>query len=245
MKCLPRPSQLIKYSSTIAATSVLLILLTPVVQGQVDPQGRRDPNRPLTDAERQRKLDRDLEDRERDMRMIDRVARADEGPGPGIRRRVLVADIQKAGEQLQDTNVKLQQTIQSSGAPDYGRIAGYASEIRKIADRLQSDLALPKAEPQGEREKRQMQQENDQSPTDEQLRTSIKTLDLAIKSFLSNEILQRPGAIDAQLFEKAAQDISGTLRQSARIKKLADALRKSEAKPGAASAQPTSSATTP
>ena len=61
MKFLPQPSQFVKYSSTVAAAAVLLIIiLTPhPVQGQVDPQGRRDPNRPLTDAERQRKLDRD------------------------------------------------------------------------------------------------------------------------------------------------------------------------------------------
>jgi hypothetical protein len=225
MNILSQRSQIIKYfsHSTVAAPVLLLILLLPfMAQAQVDPQGvRRDPTRPLTEAERQKRLDRDLEEREYRMRILEagRIEREEPELSPAMKMRMLIADIQRGSDQLQLNNSRLQQAMKAPGMPDYKRISGYASEMRKAALRLQTSLAIPKAEQQEEKP------ETVSSLPDEQLKASVAVLDRLVKELVGNEILQRPGAVNAQLFASAGQDLRGMLRQTTRVKKLADDLR--------------------
>jgi len=214
----------IKYLSRAAVVpAFLLLLLMPfAAQAQVDPQGiKKDSTRPLTDGERQKKLDRDLEAREHDMRMLEagRIEVAPTELSPAMKLRMLIAEIQKSADQLQVNNAKLQEAMKTTTVPDYKRIAGFASEMRKASLRLQTSLAIPKVE----------------TPEDkadaaailppEELRSSVRALDRLVKEFVASEVLQRPLAVDAQLFTKAGEDLRGMLRQTSKVKKIADELR--------------------
>jgi hypothetical protein len=201
----------------------LLLLLAPfAAHAQVDPQGvRRDPTRPLTDGERQKKLDRDLESREHDMRMLEagRIEVAPTELSPAVKLRMLIAEIQKDADQLQSNNSKLQESMKTTTVPDYKRIAGYASEMRKAVLRLQTNLAIPKPETQEEKA------EIVSGLPTEQLKSSVLALERLVSEFVASEVLQRPIAVDAQLFTKAGQDLRGMLRHTTKVKKLADELR--------------------
>lgn len=224
MTFLFEPPQNIKYWSRVAVAPVLLLLLlTPfAVQAQADPDGpRRDRTKPLTDGERNRVLENDLSTRETNLRLLDagRVENAQPPPSPAVKLRMLIAELHKGSDQLQLNNGKLQDAMKTTSVPDYKRIAGYAAEIRKAAQRLQTSLAIPKAEQQ------EPKPEEGTGPPTEQLRTSTQALDRLVKQFVANEVLQRPGAVDAELFTAAGSDLREMLRHTTGVKKLAEELR--------------------
>jgi len=225
MNFLSERPQHIKYLSRVAVAPVLLLLLLLApfaVQAQADPQGpRRDPTRPLTDGERHKKLERDLQERESDMRMLEagRIESAPPPLSPAVKLRMLIAEIQKSSDQLQLNNSKLQLAMKTTSVPDYKRIAGYAAEMRKATQRLQASLAIPKADQQ------EAKPEDGSGPPTEQLRNSTQALDRLVKEFAASEILQRPAAVDAQLFTKAGQDLREMLRHTTKVKRLTEEMR--------------------
>jgi hypothetical protein len=211
MTSISRWSQLVKYCATFAVASLLLLgLAAPLLpQSQGDNRLFNDNGGALSDFERQRRLDRDMEQRGSQM-----GGGARENTGMYFRS---VFEIQKKTAKLRTTNGELQQAIQAGTSPDYKRIAQYASKIRSLASTLRSQLSLPKAALQ--------------PPAiapgvfDEQLRSAVKALDRAVSIFLSNQAVQGPHVRDAGLRAKAARDVRELLTQSAMVKKLANTLR--------------------
>ena len=213
-----RPQNIKCWSRVAVAPVLLLLLFAPcAVQAQADPDGpRRDRTKPLTDAERQRVLENDLSTRETNLRLLDagRVELAQPPLSPAVKLRMLVDELQKGSDQLQLNNGKLQDAMKPTSVPDYKRIAGYAAEIRKAVQRLQTSLAIPKPEQQ------EPKPEEGTGPPTEQLRTSTEALDRLVKQFVANEVLQRPGAVDAELFTAAGADLREMLRHTTRVKRL-------------------------
>jgi hypothetical protein len=134
--------------------------------------------------------------------------------------RMLIAEIQKSADQLQVNNAKLQEAMKTTTTvPDYKRIAGFASEMRKASLRLQTSLAIPKVEtPEDKADAASVL-------PPEQLKSSVHALDRLVTGFVASEVLQRPLAVDAQLFTKAGEDLRAMLRYTTKVKKLADELR--------------------
>jgi|GEM_PF-5021989 len=203
--------------------ALFLFLSAPLVaKSQIDPQGtRRDPTRPLTEAERQRKLERDLEDREYRMRVLE-AGKMDPGVDreitPGMRRQMLLADIQRGWQQLDLNNQRLQEALKQQ-APDYKRVASCAGEMRKAAQLLQTSLAAPKPE------RKEEKPEPELIASAEQLKGSILTLDQLAKEVLGSQVLQQPHAVDVEILTKAGRDLDAILKHAARAKKIAEALR--------------------
>jgi len=199
---------------------LLLVFITPAqAQGPYTQQARDrvmvDGNgRPLSDMERQRRLDRDMEGRGRQMgaRWL--------SDNDGTRYLWSSAEIGKRTQQLQVANHNLQLAMQPTQITDYKRIASYASKVEQLTARLQNQLWIPKAKTQGN------PIENGAVVSDEMLRTSVQALDELVRNFLGNEVLQRPSVLSANSLAKAGQDAGALIRESKRVKKMANQLRK-------------------
>jgi len=214
-------SKLISYFATSAAVSILLLVLVTPMQAQGGPYspGARDRvladsyGRPLSDLERQRRLDGDMANRGRMM-----------NGGGGFRNLPTgyfwnFGAIQKNTAKLRETNDHLQRAIAPSQVPDYKSIAKYASRIRDLTSSLQTQLYIPKAKAP------KNQLESEPVLTVEQLRTSVQALDRLVELFLLNQVVKRPGVVNGRLRVEAGQEASDLITQSKRVKKLADTLR--------------------
>jgi hypothetical protein len=169
---------------------------------------------PISDYERQRRLDRDIE--RRGIMMAGGPAR--EGPELNYARRQ--NRIWHGTEKLQTANEKLQQAIRPNAAPDYKHISEYASKIREIGKRLRTQLAIPKAGPE------EKPANNWATFSHEQLIISVQSLNRSINLFLTNDIVLTPArAVNARLLAEAGHDLGDLQAQSYRVKRIAQALR--------------------
>jgi len=79
------------------------------------------------------------------------------------------------------------------------------SEIKKLAERLRTNLGLPITQPTAE--------------TDVALTAGLRQLDQALMSFVDNPLFQQPRVYDFEMASRAAGDLNEVMR-------LADLLRK-------------------
>lgn len=102
---------------------------------------------------------------------------------------------------------------------DNARAQKAAAEIGRRAARLNSELALPEADDEG-------QAERAQSPSAElQIRTLISALDGVVKRFIKNSIFDETAVLDVQAAVSAKRDLERIIELS---RKLNRRLRKAE-----------------
>ena len=80
-------------------------------------------------------------------------------------------------------------------------------EMKKLAERLRSTLALPKVEPKAD--------------TDVALTAGLEQLDRAVMSFVDNPLFKQPRVYDAESALRAASDLTEVSRLADALKKLA------------------------
>lgn len=207
-------SQVVKFALGSAPVLVLFLALAAPLQAQSQGDNRlfNDNGGPLSDFERQRRLDGDMQQRGSLRNGSARDIRA------GGYFSSFVA-IQKNTAKLREANGNLQQAIGPSQITDYKLIAKYASKIRDLTTSLRSDLYIPKVKTP------KNQLKADPALTVEQLRASAQALDRLIELFLLNQWVQRPGIMNANLRIEAGEEARDLIALSKRVKKLADALR--------------------
>ena len=81
-------------------------------------------------------------------------------------------------------------------------------EIKKVAERLKSNLPIPKFEVI-------------EKPDQVALEAGLQLLDDAVMSFAHNPMFQQPRVYDAELAARASKDLSEVLRLTAALRKLA------------------------
>lgn len=208
-------SQVVNLGFGSAPVLVLFLALAAPLQAQSQGDNRlfNDNGGSLSDFERQRRLDRDMEQRGS---LRNGSARDIRGAGYFWS---FVA-IQRNTAKLREANGNLQQAIEPSQPPDYKVIAKYASKIRDLTTSLRSYLYIPRVSAP------KNQLEAEPALTVEQLRASAQALDRLVELFLLNQVVQRPGVVDGKLRVEAGQEASNLITQSTRVKRLADALRR-------------------
>ena len=214
-------SKLTSYLATGGAVAILLLGFVTPTQAQGGPHspGARERvladsyGRPLSDMERQRRLDSDMQSRGRMMNSGGAFRNLPTGYFWNF------GAIQKNTARLRETNDYLQQAIAPSRTPDYKSIAKYASKIRDLTSVLQSQLYIPKAKTPTK------QLQSEPAFTVEQLRSSVQALDRLVELFLLNQAVQRPGVVNANVRVEAGEEARDLIAQSKRVKKLADTLR--------------------
>jgi hypothetical protein len=206
MKNFDSTPALSKISLIIAAT---IFLLVSPIQGvsQDSPTTRSVRDREVRDAN-----ERDLRNRQWNLRILDTVARADASIIKQQQTSVLV-QIKKDFKGLQVSNNDILNAIASSNTLDLKVISEALSEIKQRAARLKLNLVLPESE-------KDEKTKFDQNQLDiEQLKLSLLSLDRLIVKFIENPIFKNTDVVDAKTSAIARSDLESIIEMSDKIRK--------------------------
>ena len=189
-----------------AAAALFLASLVPV---QAEAQASRNTG-----------IDRVLRERQRvfNNRTIEEELRR-----PAERREPQLALVQIKEDyvRIQEVNRDMVQAASAGGVLDLKFVAKSASEIRKRAERLKSNLALPEPEKTTEHAK---EAAAEAGPA--QLKASLLTLGRLVAVFVRNPIFREVNVVDAQQSVKASRDLEQIIELSGRLKKHSERLNR-------------------
>jgi len=194
------------YAIITTAVAAILIPSWPAALHAQSPSTRRDDRRA------------DMEERQRALHSLERIR--SKSPRRRPDRRPSYQQVAEDFEQLQVRNYQLSVAAGPGPQLEYKRVREEAAEIKRLASRLRSALALP-----GE-EKDQKQKRDDETLTPEGLRAAVVSLDALVKSFVWNPVFQKPDVVDLENSVKARRDLGEILRLSEQIRDAAEALVK-------------------
>jgi hypothetical protein len=185
--------------------------------GALGVQGQGPQNRSAAEREARERMARDAavsEEREWTLALAERYHRSGERREP----RLAFAQIREDFLRLQVVNNDLAKSVSGGGQLDLKLVAKSASEIRKRAERLKENLALP--EP-GE----QAKPPASPTPADpEQLRTALSRLDGIVLRFTNALHSKGVGRLDAQVAARLRLDLEAIIGLCERVKKSSEKL---------------------
>ena len=120
---------------------------------------------------------------------------------------------------LQVLNNRLMTEATSQGELNYKSLAKVLSEMGSKASRLKSNLLLPKAEVE-------KQKENERALDASGFKDALQAFDKVVTSFATNPIFQKVNVMEVELAKKASLDLVVIIQQSSRLKKAATKLSK-------------------
>ncbi len=182
--------------------------------GQTGGFGRSGGARPETDSERRA---RDRRDREFNLRMAEKAGRR---PVERHEPRLALTQIREDFMRIQVINEDLARAASQTGALDPRLIAKSASEIKKRAERLKLNLALPEPEKATKRPAEEIGAEVGQ------LKSALSELGKLITGFVNNPAFESSEVVDTRLAAKARRDLEGIIELSGGIKKCGEKLSK-------------------
>jgi hypothetical protein len=120
-------------------------------------------------------------------------------------------------ERIQLVNSNVLQAPAPGSAPDYGRMAEAAAEIKQRAARLKTHLfgAEPGKQPKEKEDKSQPE-----------LKSLLSALDAAISAFVNSPIFQNTKVVNPEDSAKAKRDLEDVIKLSGKIGKEAARLKK-------------------
>jgi len=179
----------------------LLLLLSTSWQATAQEPGRN--SREMSE--------RELRNRQRNLRILDKVARAS-GTTPDQEKRLALVQIKKDFEGMQASDNVILTEI-SSGRMDMKLIGDALSEIKRQAARLRANMVLPEATKEERAKLSQLQ------PGSAELRKSLLNLDQLIAKFVANPVFRNTGVVDARGAVIAGLDLDSINTLSDSIKK--------------------------
>ena len=129
-----------------------------------------------------------------------------------------LAQLQEDFVHLQITNKSMLRAVLINHTFDLKFIGKSVSEIKKRAERLNTNLALPATEG--------IVESSDAEINAEQMKPSVERLGRLIFSFIDNPFFKEASVVDTELTAKARRDLEEIIQLSGRIKKSSDRLRK-------------------
>jgi hypothetical protein len=130
------------------------------------------------------------------------------------------AQIRDDYKQLQIVNNELARSVSAGGALDFSHVAKSVSEIRKRAERLRVNLALP--EPQDTTEPRRPVVADEPQG----LKSSLTLLDQLVMDFVDSPIFEQAKTVDVKTAGKARRNLEAIIEVSDRIRKGSEKLKK-------------------
>ena len=203
-----------KYLSKPVLSAAAAALLLATCAGEA--QGRQRSAAEREARERMARDAADSEQREMELALIERYHRS----GEQQRRepRLAFAQIREDFVRLQVVNNDLVRAVSGGGQLDFKLVAKSASEIKKRAERLKENLALPEKDggnkpPAGV------------APTDpEQLRAALSRLDGIILRFTGALHAKGVKRFDAESSDRMRLDLEAIIALSARVKRSSEKL---------------------
>ena len=176
-----------------------------------------------TQADRQRGIDPELEQRQRDLRLVDKMMGAHETTKTTAKRRdpkVVAAEIEEDFTRIQVVNNDLAEAASGSAPLNLEFVVKSTAELAEHTKRLGENLGHPEPEKGSKPPKLE-------PVTDvEQLKLALATLDKLITEFAHNPLFTDASTRDAELLVKARRDLAEIIALSEHIKKNAEELSK-------------------
>ena len=177
-----------------------------------------------TRAEQQRGIDPEFEQRQRDLRLLDRSMNPrDDTKTPAAKRRdpkVVMAEIAEDFMRIQVLNNDLGQAMSGSASVNLEFVIKSTAELAERSKRFGENLGRP--EPEKESKPPKLEPLTDV----EQLKHALASLDKLITEFAHNPLFTDAGTRDAELLVKARRDLAEINTLSEHIKKNAEQLSK-------------------
>jgi hypothetical protein len=210
-------------AQSVAASLLLLSALALTTNGQqsggVLVTSERDRERLRREA-----IEREQLDQEREMLMLMTEKLRDSAPPPRREPRLAFAQIREDYVRIQVINNELAQAVASGGQLDLKLVTHSTAEIRKRADRLMLNLALPDSDETEARPKVTVGTE----PA--QLKTALGSLDEMILKLVRNPLFRNPKLVDARESPAVRRDLKEIIELSAQLKKRSEQLSKAAEK---------------
>ena len=175
-----------------------------------------------TPAERQRGIDPEMEQRQRDLKLLDKTMRPRENIKITPRRdpNVVNAEIAEDFTRIQVINNDLVKAVSGSAPLNLEFVVNSAAELAERTKRFEENLGHPEPE-------KGSKPPNPQPATDvEQLKRSLTTLDKLMTEFTHNPLFTDADTRDAELLVKARRDLAALIALSEHIRKDAEVLNK-------------------
>lgn len=207
----------IKFMLRAGAATLFASAISPLAFGQGSP---RTESERIEMAVRERReheaLENEMRERAFDLRMAGEVHRPPRRREP----KLAVAQIKEDFVRIQLINNALAEMVSRSGALDLKLVEKSTSEIKKRAERLKDNLALPELERVFERYQVEVGAEAGQ------LKLSLSTLDKLILEFVHNPIFKEAHVVNVQLSAKARRDLEDIIEMSDEVRKSSAKLNK-------------------
>jgi hypothetical protein len=205
----------------MAQTAIMVCLLSALaltVYGQ-----QSGPNPGQAERERQRDMiirDQLEQERELMLRMTEKLRET----APRREPRMPFAQIREDYVSLQKVNNNLVQAVVTSDTIDLKLVAHSVAEIKRCADRLKLNLALPELEPGAARSKIVV------GPEARHLRPALAALDIMILRMVRNPLFKNPKLVDARQAPQVRRDLEAIIELSAELKKRTEQLNRAQQK---------------
>ena len=194
-----------------------LLALTPMIKSHAQTP-------PQNPAQVQRGIDPDFEQRQRDLRLVDKLITAKETPKNTTTKRrdpkVVAAELQEDFEHIQLVNSDLAQAASNSAPLNLEFVIKSSADLVQHSKRLQENLGHPEREKGSEPPKLEPVTDVDQ------LKRSLTNLDTLITEFVHNPLFTNPSTRDAELLVKARRGLAQIVALSEHIKKNTEELSK-------------------
>jgi hypothetical protein len=124
---------------------------------------------------------------------------------------------------LQQVNNRMMSAVMRAKEPDYGLINKSAADIRRRAERLRENLALPAPESKGG-----AKAEPKPAADAAGMKAALLALDRSIMSFVRSPLFKNTDVLDAEAAAKAARDLAEVIERSRLAAKDAERLGKKD-----------------
>jgi hypothetical protein len=207
-----------RLAQSAAACVLLVSALALTAHGQQSGAVERERQRQAREA-----LEREQLDQEREMLMLMTEKLRASAPTPQQERReprLAFAQIREDYVRLQVINNELAQAVAAGGTLDMKLVSHSTAEIKKRADRLMLNLALPDSDEDNARRKAAVGAE----PA--QLKSALGSLDEMILRLVRNPLFRNPKLVDARQSPLVRRDLEEIIELSNQLKKRSEQLSK-------------------
>jgi hypothetical protein len=208
-----------------AAARAALLLLAFVAPPAASAQARRSPSHAPRPPVRSDNTPRPPSVRERQFIMEAMLREARKGPQPPKPDGLRMAEIAEDYRDLQQVNNKMMGAAMRAAEPDYKMVAGSLADIRRRAERLRDNLALPA--PAEKDEKRSGSKAFEDAAG---MKAALLALDRSIMSFVGSPLFKNTDVLDAEAAANAARDLKEVIELSRQMNKDAERLSKAAGK---------------
>jgi hypothetical protein len=180
------------------------------------------PTGPPSQAPTQRGTDPEFEQRQKDLRLVDKLMGAHETTRTTPRRdpKVVAAELQEDFTRIQVVNNDLAEAASGSASLNLEFVVKSTAELVEHSKRMGENLGHP------EPEKGRTPPKREPVTNVEQLKSALATLDKLITEFAHNPLFTEANTRDAELLVKARRDLAEIIALSEHIKKTTEELSK-------------------